>query len=550
MLTELETRKIQGRKYLNQNRLAEALDVFSKILAEDPRDIETLQTLGNFYLANGDGKTARDYYERALALTPGKQAVIRQIRLADEIDESGPQKPLPTELPKVARTLERLTGNARAVTEEDVMRAANLLETIVASDSPAALVSQHLDEIDELLPALIELNIRQAFADGRLELVDSLRKLQANVDDQLEMKEVVSVANGMGAHSMLARGNILFLLPEGEKMPKRMALVKSALGALGCTVAVKRDYVSGRDVQPNIVITSNPHLNPTMLESLSALSGLGTPIMLDLTADFEKQPISHSEYSSKGLGVYSRSHAYTAALSMARMVTAPSEVHAASLQNLGLNVCMIPDGWSNQNMLWRKPPSPRKTINLGWLGSSGELEDLVMIRRFIVRVMREIPTTKIVIVGNPQAYRLFESLPENRRMYLPSVADEEFPYQLSQIDVLLAPLRNTPYNKSLADTVLMEAGAKGVPWLGSAIPSFCQWQGGGVLCNDLDEWYANLRQLALNEGLRQELGREGRSAAETREMNSVGRLWLDVIEQVLNMDMALPAFLTGNKVSY
>jgi len=550
MLTELENRKIQGRKYLNQNRLAEALEVFNLILADTPNDVETLQTLGNFYLANGDGKTARKYYERAMMFAPRKQAFYRQMRLADEIEESGPQEPLPTELPKVARTLERLTGNARAVNEDDVARAAALLEMIIASESPAALVAQHLNEIDELLPALIELNIRQAFADGRLELVDSLRKLQVNVDDQLERKEDAAQSYFGDARQFFFDGNILFLLPDVGKISKRMALVKLALEALGCNVTVKRDYDSGRDTQPTAVITSNPHLNPPMLESLSVLSGAGVPIILDLTADFEKQPISHSEYSTTGLGVYSRSNAYTTALALARVVVVPSDVHAVSLQNLGLNVGMIPDGWSNQNAFWRKQPSPRKTINLGWLSTSGELDDLVMIRRFVVRVMREIPATKVVIVGNPQAYRLFESLPENRRMYLPSVSHEEFPYQLSQMDILLAPLRNTPYNRSLSDTVLMEAGARGIPWLASAIPSFCQWQGGGVLCNDLEEWYANLRQLAQSEDLRRELAHEGRLAADVREMNSVGRMWLDVIQQAIGISMVKPSFLTESKVSY
>ena len=84
-------------------------------------------------------------------------------------------------------------------------------------------------------------------------------------------------------------------------------------------------------------------------------------------------------------------------------------------------MCVIPDGWSNQNKLWQKDPPMRNTINIGWLGTNAQLEDLVFIRRFMVRIIREFHNTKIVVMGNPQAYRLFESLPENRRMYLPTV---------------------------------------------------------------------------------------------------------------------------------
>ena len=55
----LKVRKIIGRTYLNDNRLEEALDVFSGILRDYPQDVESLVILGNLYLASGDGKSAQ-----------------------------------------------------------------------------------------------------------------------------------------------------------------------------------------------------------------------------------------------------------------------------------------------------------------------------------------------------------------------------------------------------------------------------------------------------------------------------------------------------------
>jgi glycosyltransferase involved in cell wall biosynthesis len=123
-------------------------------------------------------------------------------------------------------------------------------------------------------------------------------------------------------------------------------------------------------------------------------------------------------------------------------------------------------------------------------------------------------------------------------MYLPFVAHEEFPYLLSQIDVLLVPLRNTPYNTSLPDTILVEACAKGIPWVASAIPSFRRWQAGGIISESLDEWHFNLRQLMMDEELRRSLGQAGRQAAQLREMNNLGRLWLQTIRQAAKVDEA------------
>ena len=189
MHPELNVRKNMGRTYLNENRLAEALDIFSKILLDYPDDLETLLILGNCYLASGDGKTAKNLYLQAQKLDPENKNIEQQIILAGEIEDTGLEESAPTDLAAVARLLQRLTGKTKAIDENDIVRAAFLLDKIINSDSPAELVSRHLDEIDELLPALIELNIRQAHADGKTELAQALRALQFNVDRQLVAKE-------------------------------------------------------------------------------------------------------------------------------------------------------------------------------------------------------------------------------------------------------------------------------------------------------------------------------------------------------------------------
>jgi glycosyltransferase involved in cell wall biosynthesis len=287
------------------------------------------------------------------------------------------------------------------------------------------------------------------------------------------------------------------------------------------------------------VITSNPHINPASVESLSALSAAGVPIILDLDTDFENQPVSHTDYSTKGLGTQIRGNAYTSTLSMADIVSVPSEVQAASIKLVHDNVHVIPDGWSCRNKLWEKTPSLRGTINIGWVGSIGQLDDLMVIRRFMIRIVREFPNTRIVIIGNPQAYRLFDGLPENRRLYLPLVAPAEFPYLLSQVDVLLVPLRNMPFNLSMPDTILMEAGARGIPWIASSIPAFRSWKAGGVISESLDEWHLNLRHLVMDQEFRIKLGKAGKNAANAREMGHLGRLWLDLVAQVTHLEMSL-----------
>ncbi|MEI6291982.1 MAG: glycosyltransferase, partial [Chloroflexota bacterium] len=432
--------------------------------------------------------------------------------------------------------LQRLTGTAQVIDENDIVRAAYLLDKIVNSDSPAELVSRHLDEIDELLPALLEINIRQAYSDGRPDLAQALRALQVNIDRQLVTKEDEELAkqNSQTAVALKFTGNILVLYPSLEEKPNRMALLKPALESFGCLVTEKDGYLPGRDPLPDVVITGNPHTNPRLLESLSALSAANIPVVLDLDTDFEKQPVSHRDYSTKGLGTHTRGSAYASMMLLADVVTVPSETLALSLKDVADNVVVIPDGWSQKNELWHKAASPRPTINIGWVDSSGQIEDLSLIRRYIIRIIREFPNTRITIIGNPQAYRLFENLPEHRRMYLPLVAHEEFPYLLGQVDILMVPLRNTPFNVSFPDTLLVEAGAKGIPWVASPIPSFRRWMAGGIISESLDEWHLNLRHLVMDRDLRNNLARAGQAAAKSREMGQLGRSWLDIINRVTN----------------
>lgn len=540
MQPELKVRKTIGRTYLNENKLSEALDIFVKILMDYPDDLETILILAGFYLAGGDGKTAKDLYLRAQQLDPQSMNIQRQIMLAEEMENGVFEEPVPTEIDEVSQVLQKLTGQKNEIQENDIMRAAALLDKIIHSENPAELVSNNLDQIDDLLMALIEVNVRQAYADGRVDIADGLRSLQLNIDYQKIAKEDNPIS------TLISSGqNILMLLPEPENMSNRMRLLKETLESFGCHVTERGRYVPEQEAAPDLVITSNPHINPSMVADLPAISRAGIPILLDLDRDYRQMSASHPDYELAGLGTQIASNAFSAALAVADVITVPSEAQAASLADVADRVCVLPDGWSRQNKLWAKSAAPRGTVNLGWVGTSGELDDLLLIRRFIVRILREFTNVNIVIIGSPQAYRLFDGLPETRRKYIPLVSPEEFPYLLSQLDVLMVPLRNLPQNNSMSDTLLMEAGAKGIPWIASPMPAFRDWLTGGMIAESLDDWHLDLRHLVMDAELRSKLGKAGREAARTREMEYVGRLWMDVTTQMTGIHVSLPRMVNA-----
>jgi glycosyltransferase involved in cell wall biosynthesis len=174
-------------------------------------------------------------------------------------------------------------------------------------------------------------------------------------------------------------------------------------------------------------------------------------------------------------------------------------------------------------------------VNIGWLGSREQLEDVASIRRMVLRVLREFPYTQLVIGGNAQVYQLFDRIPESRRIFLPPAQPDDYPYLLSQIDILLVPLRDTLFNRMQSDLRLMEAGIRRIPWIASPMPAFIAWGAGGYIAYTDEDWVTHLRTLVQEPKLRSSLGNEGWRKAEQREMSRLGELWQLVIEDVLNI---------------
>jgi len=536
-MTDIETLKALGRLYLAAQDQEKALQTYALILQQDPDDVESHLCLGDLYFKVGDEGTAVQLYSQALRLEPYNPDILQRIQEATQENnntlESG--EPVPTHPLAIARLLQRLTGRSAPIQEDEIDRAAMLLEKIIHSPDPAAAVSCHLYEIDSLLPALIELNIRQAQADGRPDLASALKDLQTNVRLQKDIQSAAGSLNQapVATSTYPERCNILFLTPEKTTTSQRCLIITEALESKGAKVNFVDDMseASGR-VDVDLVIACNPHSNHELIECLGMYSARKIPVIVDLDADYEQIPVTHPFYPLFGLSTPAHSKAYVASLLLADTITVSSETLLFRLKAAGYpKVEFVPDGWSKKNALWDKPAYPHHSLNLGWISGASELEDLIQIRRVIIRVMREFPQIQWIVYGDPRAYQLFDSIPEPRRLYLPPVTSEDYPYMLGQIDILLAPFRNIPFNRSISDLTLVEAGARRIPWIASPVPSFTKWQVGGLIANSVDEWHTYLRQLVLDADLRDSLCQNGRLKAEERESKKLGLIWKKIVEK-------------------
>lgn len=537
--SELKRLIEEGRFFLNANQIDKAILTYVRVLRQYPEEVGSLLALGDTYLVSGNRMAAAELYQEAARLEPDRRDIERRVKLA--IEMVGGKLEFSNNLPalsnaSIARLIQALTGKSFAVSEMELEQAARLLDETINSPSPAITVAERLDEIDTLLPALIELNIRQARATGRLDLARELENMQADIIGEKLLEPV-----GMSDHSGILQAltgrqadvlNILVVGINSIDSPHRLGLVGQGLADCGHKVDIQKDPEDISWDGYDFVIAHNPHGSPLMMKGLASRAAHILPTIVDLDYDFRQMPVSHPDFQRLGLGNPATSRAYKAALELANHITVINQSSADLLAAEGYPVTVIPDSWWGKNPFWQRSAPPRATLNIGVFTDPGQVDAVATIRRSVIRILREFPQTRLVIGGDPQNYHLFDSLPDVRRLFLPPADAEDYPYLLAQADILLMPLQESGFNSFLSDRKFMEAGIRKIPWVASPTPAGLEWGKGGLIANSIEEWYSHLHLLVKEKNLRQELGTEGSDKAAERESQTVSLKWLKVIQTI------------------
>ena len=100
-----------------------------------------------------------------------KMLLSMQVEFQEVLDDN------PMDYISIDKLIKKLTGTENKITDTEVQRAETLLNEFMKSESPAESVSTHIGEINALIPAFIEMNVRQAKEEGKMELVESLKAL-------------------------------------------------------------------------------------------------------------------------------------------------------------------------------------------------------------------------------------------------------------------------------------------------------------------------------------------------------------------------------------
>ena len=517
---ELSTLRDQARSCLKNNQVDSAIRIFAKILKSDPEDVESLLFLGDGYLIAGDHNPAMFLYRQAERAAPEQNDINQRIKmlLSMQVEFTDVLEDNPTDYTSIDHLIKKLTGTENKITDRDVERAETLLNDFMKSESPAESVSAHMGEINTLIPAFIELNVRQAKTEGKMELVESLKALLTEmlIKEGIENKDKTP---SLPKTVAIKKKRILLAGFDSHESFFRLHNYKNALSQSEFDLSVKSRGFQADEEGFDLLIARNPHTSASLVKRIASCALENIPVIIDLDTDYNLLPENHPDFEKLGLKNQKIRRSYHALLELANRIIVPSDTYFERLKNQGFHVDYLPETWNGEDKLWLKNSPERKTFNMGLVVIPGQLEDVAMIRRMVIRILREFVFTRLVIYGDLDVYRLFESVHDDRKLFLPPAGREDYPYIFSQMDILLAPLQNTTFNQLKTDRRLLEAGIRKIPWVASPIKSYTQWGKGGLLAETQESWYSQIKRIIMDPTLKVMLGEKGHQQALSREMD-------------------------------
>ncbi len=148
-------------------------------------------------------------------------------------------------------------------------------------------------------------------------------------------------------------------------------------------------------------------------------------------------------------------------------------------------------------------------VSIGYFsGSITHNDDFAFILPALIRIMKENTAVHLYLVGELDLPGELEGF-KNRIHSIGFMDWKELPFILAQMDINLAPLEDTVFNRAKSENKWVEASLVKVITLASSVGAFKRMiRNGetGVLCqNSEEDWYREISQLIRDSGLRRRI---------------------------------------------
>jgi glycosyltransferase involved in cell wall biosynthesis len=191
------------------------------------------------------------------------------------------------------------------------------------------------------------------------------------------------------------------------------------------------------------------------------------------------------------------------------------------------------------------------TVRIGWAGSGTHDADMKLAVNAMHKIMAEFPQCVLVFIGAD--YRsYFPEVPFNRMEWYPATWGHEEPVfdyykvlNMARLDIGLAPIENTLFNRCKSDIKLVEYGAFGIVPVASDVEPYALFEAEGrprgqklaFLARSEADWYRHLKRLVEDPQLRHDVA----SAAQAYVWHSRG-----IEHMAQQLEQIIGGLLTGD----
>jgi hypothetical protein len=114
----------------------------------------------------------------------------------------------------------------------------------------------------------------------------------------------------------------------------------------------------------------------------------------------------------------------------------------------------------------------KSELVIGWGGSFGHLEDINQIAKPLTAWIMARTDVRLALMCADAIWNLFEALPAERKQRIPTGTLADYYRFVSGLDIGLAPLQNTPFNRTRSDVKFLEYAVHGVVPVMAAAPAY------------------------------------------------------------------------------
>lgn len=297
------------------------------------------------------------------------------------------------------------------------------------------------------------------------------------------------------------------------------------------------DRTYAPDLRFDIVVMQRVMLAGTV-DNVKRARDAGQVVINDVDDSFWDIPRTHASFRQidPARNPDSNRVHYTRALQASDAITVSTPYLAEKLGGLGPAVYLLPNAIDPARF---KPDPVRDTWSpvIGWVGalSYREQGDIDILRLALGPFLRRRPDSRLVHVGarldDPGVTAEVLNLDPDQVEVRPFCHVSDLAAAMRGIDVALAPLDDTPFNRAKSWIKTLEAAAAGIPVVASDMPEYRRL-GVGKLCVTDQEWAQALEEVC-DPGERLRLVAEGRRAVEANDIKRRWVDWLDVYRSLV-----------------